>query len=46
MKYLTLEDTLDYQIGCHSPLDGGGRRSAFLEEVKVMVQKVLDEGIS
>jgi len=44
MKYLTLEDVLDYQIGSTSLSTGGGGVVPSLEEVRVIVQKVLDEG--
>ncbi len=44
MKYLTLEDVLDYQIGCTALSTGGGGVAPSLEEVEAMVQKVLDEG--
>ena len=43
MKCLTLEDVLDYQIGCTALSTGGGGIAPSLEEVRAMVQKVLDE---
>ena len=44
MKYLTLEDVLDYQLGCTTLSTGGGGVAPSLEEVKEMVSKVLDGG--
>jgi DUF917 family protein len=44
MKYLTIEDVLDYQIGCTALSTGGGGVAPSLEEVREMVLKVLDDG--
>jgi DUF917 family protein len=44
MKYLTVEDVLDYQLGCTTLSTGGGGVAPSLEAVEKMVKEVLDEG--